>query len=157
MEPNLGVKSFADFILLTSQSIYLPYYGVLLDRAHNSCKGFVFRAISRTGNCSSGRKHCSHCASKINTVPRKIRNSLEPAFECARRWATILNISWNPDLAEMKIHTIRVENRNLCHQLARVVLLRAMEKDGAVFPDGVAGNQIKQAVRIMDGSISNTL
>jgi hypothetical protein len=32
-----------------------------------------------------------------------------------------------------------------------------MEKDGAVFPDGVAGNQIKQAVRIMDGSISNTL
>ena len=52
---------------------------------------------------------------------------------------------------------IRVENRNLCHQLARVVLLEAMEKDGAVFSDGVAGNRIKQAVRIMDGSISNTL
>ena len=60
-------------------------------------------------------------------------------------------------MTEIKIHMIRVENRNLCHQLARVVLLKAMEKDGAVFPDGVAGNRIKQAVRIMDGSISNTL
>jgi hypothetical protein len=90
-------------------------------------------------------------------VSRKIRNSLEPAFKCARRWATILNISWNPVLTEIKIHMIRVENRNLCHQLACVVLLEAMEKYGAVFPDGVAGNRIKQAVRIMDGSISNTL
>jgi hypothetical protein len=57
----------------------------------------------------------------------------------------------------MEIHMIRVENMNLCHQLAHVVLLEAVEKDGAVIPDGVAGNRIKQAVRIMDGSISNTL
>jgi hypothetical protein len=64
-EPDLGVKSFADSILLTSWRICLPYHGVLLDRAHNPCNGFVFGAVSCTGNCSSG-KHCSHCASKIN-------------------------------------------------------------------------------------------
>jgi hypothetical protein len=52
---------------------------------------------------------------------------------------------------------IREENRNLCHQLACVVFLDAMEKDGAVFPDGIVGNRIKQVVRIMDGSISNAL
>jgi hypothetical protein len=60
-------------------------------------------------------------------------------------------------LAEMKICMIREENRNLCCQLACVVLLDAMEKDGAVLLDGVMGDQIKQAVRIMDGFISNAL
>jgi hypothetical protein len=57
----------------------------------------------------------------------------------------------------MEIRKIQDRNRNLRCQLARVVLLEAMEKDGAVLPNGVAGNQIKQAVRIIDGSISNAL
>jgi hypothetical protein len=57
----------------------------------------------------------------------------------------------------MEICMLREENRNLHHQLAHVVLLDAMEKDGAVFPNSIAGNRIKQAVRIMDDSISNAL
>jgi hypothetical protein len=52
-EPDLGVKSFAGSILSMSQSICLPYQGVILNRAHNPCNGFVFHAISCTGNCSN--------------------------------------------------------------------------------------------------------
>jgi hypothetical protein len=63
-EPDLGVKSFAKLILSTSQSICVPYQGVLLDRSINPREGFVFRAESRSGNCSNG-KRCNHCASKI--------------------------------------------------------------------------------------------
>ncbi len=69
MEPDLGVKSFPDSILFMPRSICLPYHRVLPHRAHNPCNGFVSRAISCTWNCSNG-KHCSQCASKINTVSR---------------------------------------------------------------------------------------
>ncbi len=102
MEPDLGVKSFTDSMLSMSGSICLPYHGVLLHRAHNPCGGFVFHTISCTRNCSN-RKHCSQCASKINTMSRKIRHSIEPAVECAKKWVAMLNISWNPNVAEMKI------------------------------------------------------
>jgi hypothetical protein len=60
-------------------------------------------------------------------------------------------------LAEMEIWKIRYENRNLHCQLDCVVLLEAMEKDGAVLPNGIVGNRIKQAVKIMDGPISKSL
>jgi hypothetical protein len=66
-EPDLGVKIFANSLLLTSRSICLLYRRVLLDRAHNPCSGFVFCAVSCTRNCSGG-KHCSHCALKINVA-----------------------------------------------------------------------------------------
>jgi hypothetical protein len=56
----------------------------------------------------------------------------------------------------MEICKVGDENRNLHCQLACVVLLEAMEKDGAVLPDGVVGNQIKHAVEIMDGSGSKS-
>jgi hypothetical protein len=69
----------------------------------------------------------------------------------------MLNISRNLNLAEIENCKIRDENRNLHCQLAHVVLLEAMEKDGAVLPYDIAGNQIKQVVGIMDGSISNAL
>ena len=73
-EPDFGLKSFAGSILSASRSLCLPYQGVILDRAHNPCDGFVFRAVSCTGSCSTTekRKHCEHCASKIN-VARKVR------------------------------------------------------------------------------------
>ncbi len=87
-------------------------------------------------------------------MSRKIRYSIEPAVECIKIWVMVFNISRNPGLAEMEIRMIREENRNLLCQLARVVLLDAMDKDGAVFPDGIVGNQLKQVVRIMDGFIS---
>ena len=49
------------------------------------------------------------------------------------KFASIQKISRNPDLAELEICQIRDENRNLRRQLARVILMDAMEKDGAVF------------------------
>jgi hypothetical protein len=74
-EPDLGVKSFGELILSTSQSICVPYQGVLLDRTSNPREGFGFGAESCSGNCSNG-KHCSHCASKI-IVSRKVRGCIE--------------------------------------------------------------------------------
>jgi hypothetical protein len=35
--------------------------------------------------------------------------------------------------------------------------MEAMEKDGAILPGGIAGNQIRQVVRIIDGPISKAL
>ena len=39
------------------------------------------------------------------------------------------------------------ENRRLRCELARVVLFEAMEKDGAIFPEGTEGDQIRKVVR----------
>ena len=155
MEPDLGVKSFAKSMLSTSRSICIPYHGVLLDRASNLQEGFVFRAVSCSGNCSNG-KRCSHCTSKIY-VSNKVRGCIEHDVERVGKHATIANISRNPALAATEINTIRDENRRLRRQLAHVVLMDAIDKDGAMFPEGIEGNQIRKAVGIMDGSISKVL
>jgi hypothetical protein len=84
IEPDLGVKSFANSILSRSQSICLPYCGVLLHRALHPHNGFDFLAVSYTRNRSNG-KHCSQSASMINTVSRIIRHFMEPAVECTRK------------------------------------------------------------------------
>ncbi len=60
-------------------------------------------------------------------------------------------------MAELEICKIRDENRNLRCQIARVVLMEAMEKDGAILPGGITGNQIRQVVGIIDGPISKAL
>ncbi len=62
----------------------------------------------------------------------------------------------NPDLA-VEICKICEENRRLHCQLAHTVLLEAIQKDGAVVAECTEGNQIRQAVGIMDGPISNEL
>jgi hypothetical protein len=54
-EPDLGVNSYASSILSTSQSICLPYQGMVLDRMSNSREGFIFRAESCSGIC--GQSH----------------------------------------------------------------------------------------------------
>ena len=157
-EPDFGLKSFAGSILSASLSLCLPYQGVILDRAHNPCDGFIFRAVSCTGSCSTTEKikHCEHCASNIN-VARKVRRSNDPIVEPAGKQASIQKISRNPDLAELEIRQIRDENRNLRRQLARVILMDAMEKDGAVFHDGAEGDRIRRVVDIIDEPISDAL
>jgi hypothetical protein len=65
-----------------------------------------------------------------------------------------------PDLSpqvKLKIRKFRNKNRNLNCQLAHVVLMEAMEKDGAILPGGVASDQIRQLVWIIDGPISKAL
>ena len=155
-EPDLGVKSFADSILSKSRSICIPYQGVLLDRTSNPGEGFVFRAESCSGNCSNG-KRCSHCASKTNVRNKVSRESVQAIVECAGKYASITKISSNPVLAAMEIRMAREEIRRLHCELARVVLFDAMEKDGAIFPEGTEGDQIRKVVEIMDGPISKVL
>ena len=157
-EPDLGVKSFANSILLTPWSICIPYQGVLLDRTSNPREGFVFRAKSCSGNCSNG-KRCSHCASKTN-VGNKVRESVQAIVECVGKQgkqATIMNILSNPVLVAMEIRMAREEIRCLRCELACVVLFDAMEKDGAIFLEGTKGDQIRKVVKIMDDPISKVL
>jgi hypothetical protein len=154
-EPDLGVKSFANSILSTSRSICIPYQGVLLDRTSNPREGFVFRAESCSGNCSN-QKQCSHYASKIN-VGNKVRESVQAIVECAGKQASITKISSNPVLAAMEICMAREEIRHLRRELVWTVLQKTIEKDGAVLPDGAAGDQIRRAVGIMDGPITKAL
>jgi hypothetical protein len=90
-------------------------------------------------------------------VATKVCHSIVPIVQPAGKQATILKISRNPDLAELEICKIRDENRNLRRQLARVVLMEAMEKDGAVLPDCVEGDRIRRVVKIIDGLISEAL
>ena len=133
-EPDLGVKSFADSILSKSRGICIPYQGVVLDRTSNPDEGFVFHAESCSGTCSNG-KRCSHCASKAN-VGNKVSRESNAIVECAGKRASITKISSNPVLAAMEIRMAREEIRRLRSELARVVLFDAMEKDGAIFPEG---------------------
>ena len=155
-EPDLGVKSFADSILSKSRSICIPYQGVLLDRASNPDEGFVFRAKSCSGNCSNG-KRCSHCASKTNVHNKVSRESVQAIVECAGKYASITKISSNPVLAAMEIRMAREEIRCLRRELARTVLQTAIDKDGAVLSDGAAGDQIRRAIGIMDGPVTEAL
>ena len=57
----------------------------------------------------------------------------------------------------MESSKIREENRRLRRELARTVLQEAIEKDGAVLSDGAAGDQIRRAVDIMDGPVTEAL
>ena len=52
---------------------------------------------------------------------------------------------------------IQDESRHLRCQLVLVVLLEAIEKDGAVLPNGAVGDQIRKVVGIMDGPICKAL
>ena len=63
----------------------------------------------------------------------------------------------NPVLAAMEIRMAREEIRRLRSELARVVLFDAMEKKGAIFPEGTEGDQIRKVVKIMDSPISKVL
>ena len=47
----------------------------------------------------------------------------------------------------------REEIRRLHRELAQTVLQKAIEKDGSVLPEGAWGDQIRQAVGIMDGPV----
>ena len=62
-------------------------------------------------------------------------------------------------MAAVEIHVIRDENRRMRHQLACVVLFDATEMDGAFFPKGAKGNQIRKVVvvEVMDGTINTVL
>jgi hypothetical protein len=157
-EPDLGVKSFASSILSTSRSICLPYQGMVLDRMSDSREGFVFRAESCGGICSSQRFNsglrCSFCVLQKKWGSEKIRQSFKPSKGCAGKRATIQTISMNPELAAMEIHKIRKENRRLRCELAWMVLQEAIDKDGAVLSDGASGDQIRRAVGIMDGPVT---
>ena len=69
----------------------------------------------------------------------------------------IQKISMNPAMAAMEIRMAREEIRRLRCEFARAVLQKVIEKDGAVLPDGAAGDQIRRAVGIMDGPITKAL
>jgi len=154
-EPDLGVKSFASSILSTSRSICLPYQGMVLDRTSNFHEGLIFRAESCSGICGGQRFNsglrCSFCDLQKKWGSEKIRQSIKPSTGCVGK------LSMNPVMAAMKFSKICEENRWLCRELARTVLQEAIEKDGAVLLDGESGDQIRQAVGIMDGSITEAL
>ena len=139
-----------------SWSICIPYQGVLLDRTSDPREGFVFRAKSCSGKCSNG-KRCSHCVLKIN-VGNKVRESVESSFvDCAGKQASLTKILSNPEMAAMEIRIALEEIRRLHRELAWTVLQKAIGKDGAVLPEGRAGNQIRWAVGSMNGPITKAL
>ena len=63
-----------------------------------------------------------------------------------------------PD-APMPLYSWQEEIRRLCCQYAHMVLflLEAIQKDGAVVPEGIKGDHIRQAAGIMNGPIINEL
>ena len=160
-EPGLGVKRFSSSILSTSWSICLPYQGMVLDRTSNFCEGFIFRAKSCSRICGSQRFNsglrCSFRDSQKKWGSEKIRKSIKPSTGCVGKRATIQKISMNPLMAVMEISKICEENRQLRCELARTVLQEAIEKDWAFLSEGASDDQIRQAVGIMDGPITEAL
>ena len=58
----------------------------------------------------------------------------------------------NPVLAAMEICMAQEEIRHLRCELACVVLFDAIKKDGAIFPEGTEGDQIRKGlVFLMEG------
>jgi hypothetical protein len=90
-------------------------------------------------------------------VSNKVRGCIEPVVKRIGKQASIAKISRNPALAATEISTIRDENRRLCRQHVRVVLLDAIDKDGAILPKGIEDDQIRKVVEVMDGPISKVL
>jgi hypothetical protein len=104
----------------------------------NPWEGFVFRAESCSRNCCNG-KRCNHCASKINEACHYCKHFEESCIG-----------------GDRDLHGVE-EIRRLRCELARTVLLKEIEKDGTVLPDGAAGDQIRRAVGIMDGPVTEAL
>ena len=126
---------------------------MLLEKTSNPREEFVFRAKSCSGKCSNG-EWCSHCVSKIN-VGKKVREYVESSIvDCTGKQASITKISSNPVLVAMEIRMAREEIRHLRRDFAQTVLHKAIEKDGAVLMDGAVGEQIRRAVGIMDGPVT---
>ncbi len=90
-------------------------------------------------------------------MSNKVQESIESIVKCSGKWATIAKISRNPALAATEICTIQDENRHLHHQIACVVLFDEIAMDGAIFPKGTKGNQIRKVVEIFDGPINKLL
>ena len=92
-EPDLGVKSFACSILSTSQSICLPYHGMVLNRTSNFREGFVFCAESCSricsGQCFDSGLRCSFCDLQKKRGSEKKRQSIKPSTGCVGKRATI--------------------------------------------------------------------
>ena len=63
----------------------------------------------------------------------------------------------NPILAATEIRTLREEVRSLRSQVARSVLSADLDRNGKLLPDRAGGSDIKQAIGIMDKSISSAL
>jgi hypothetical protein len=68
-----------------------------------------------------------------------------------------MKILMNPAMAAMEICMAREVIRRLHRELARMVLQKGIDKDGAVLSDGAAGDQIRRAVGIMDGPVTKAL
>ena len=52
---------------------------------------------------------------------------------------------------------LREEVRSLCSQLARTVLSNELDRHGVNLPDGVVGDEIRQAIDVMDAPIAGIL
>jgi hypothetical protein len=68
--------------------------------------------------------------------------------------AKIQKIANNAILAATEIRTLREEVRCLRSQVDRSVLSADLDRNGKLLPDGAGGSDIKQAIGIMDKSIS---
>jgi hypothetical protein len=130
---------------------------MILDRTSDSCEGFVFRAKSCNNQCFGSGLHCSFCVSQKKVGSEYIRQSNKPSTGCVGKRAMLMKISMNPAMAAKEICMAWEEIRRLCCELARMVLQKAIDKDGAVLLDGATGDQIRQAVGIMDGPVTKAL
>jgi hypothetical protein len=110
-EPNFGVKSFAHSILSTSQSVCLPYQGVILDWMSDPWEGFIFCAESCGGDCINWPRY-SYCVSNIN-VKKKINNPMIPLSSAPGSRQQYQKKSMNTDLAGMEICMTR-EGTGIC-------------------------------------------
>jgi hypothetical protein len=95
------------------------------------------------------------CRKKVGS--EYIRRSNKPSTGCVGKRATIMKILMNPAMAAIEICMAWEEIRRLRCELAWKVLQEAIDKDGAVLSDGTAGNQIRRAVGIMDGPVTEAL
>jgi hypothetical protein len=158
---DFGLADFMKSILSTTRDICLPFNGMIMGRASNPQDGFTFRAESCNGDCQgSANQRCSVCVAQRRNKAKQINKvQISASSERPGLRATIANISANPDLSAIEIRECRMKIRKLEREAAAAtkVLLNELATSGRTVPDDASGKRIRDAVNIMDGTISDEL
>ena len=159
-KPDFGLSEFISSILSTTRDICLPFNGMIMGRASNPQDGFTFRAESCNGDCQgSANQRCSVCVAQRRKKAKHIKNvQISANSERPGLRATIAKISANPDLSATEIREARITIKKLERELAATrVLQDELATSGQTVPNDAAGKRIRDAVNIMDGTISRAL
>ena len=157
MEPDAGIASFAKSTLAKSRSLFLPYYGMKMERTEDAKDGYRFFSEDCTCSAKEGRYPiCATCSKSKDNLKHYVSRSYQPNVKQPGRSSPIECIVNNPTKARLEIESLRKANRELRKQRAKDVFSRELNQHG-VHLDKKSLCRTSLAIEVMDETITTAL